>query len=687
MASIDLPNRCCERSTTRRAAPLALAAGLFLAPLAGLAQQDEEFAAFGVTDVDGALTLRHLSDSNKTASTGPDSAASRQERSTKLVASVSARGFVYHPNLVALEGGFGLIFQRSSYNSGAADAFGDARASQSLYDLSARVTVLRDKPYTGSLFYERLNPSVSVGPALVMTQETTRQGLQLSLLAPVTPIPVTLEAERLRTAGRGSGRVVDDQLDRYSLSADRSLGRAGNTRLRIDGNRLDSQSGSVGLPISRTSSDTFTAGLDTRLQLGTGDRYVLNNLLHYNTLSYRTSLEPLVDRRELRGFVDLRARHSDEWRTFGTAELLKVDQSSLHSHSRAAFVGATWTPNADLVSTAEGRSFNFDANTNASSSNSALLSSTYQRNLAGGKAQAAYAVRYDSRRQRATSPTTPVFIERHALAGTTAVALDRTRVVAGSVQVSNEARTQVFVEGRDYVLTVLGEQTRLERVFSGGITDGQTVLVDYEVETGGSFDSRQLDQSLTLFWSWTNRFSLSARWVNSDPTLTAGVPVLTLNTVRSRILRAQADLPLASLWSAGGSVEHEDRHETILPFRRTATDLYLQWEEGLLGPGSIRVGLHRLRVAYDDSLQDVDLTGYDVRYHVYTIRGIEGQADWTSDPDTGRAAARRRDFGSLRARWRFRQLLMTLSVTRAHESQDRLRTTRTVAEWLLRREF
>ena len=687
--STDGPQACPgaapgARLALRRTAALALAVSLSGAALADVASEDE-FAVFRITDVEGALTVKQWQERTETGA-GATSVA-QSDRSGTVAASVSARGFVYHPNLVALEAGFGLIQQRSRYSNTAAGTLGDTRADETLYDLSARVTVMRDKPYTGSAYYEHLNPSVSVGPALVMVQETTRQGLQFALLDPFTPVPVSFEAERLRSSGRGSDRVVDDRSERYSLTADAALGRVGNTRVRVDHTRLDSQSGSVGLPIARTASSTLTAGLDTRLRWGAQDRYTLTQLITFNTLRYSLGLVPPPERREGRAYLDLRARHSQQWQLFATLDALNTDQGDQHGRTRGAFAGVSWTPSAAAVSTLEARSESFDATDYASSSRSALASTSYQWALAGGRAQAAYAVRFDDRSQSALSLTTPVIGERHLLAGTAPVALDRARVVAASVQVWNEARTQVYVEGRDYRLSVLGVQTRLERIVGGDILDGQTVLVDFATQNGGSFDSTQLDQSVSLYWSWANQFSLSARWFDSAPRVTAGVPLLTLNAVHSRTLRAQADLPIAGLWSAGGSVEREDRRETILPLRRTAADVYVQWEEALFGQGGIRVGAHRQRLAYDDTQQDVDRSGYDIRYRVYTAQGVDLQADWSSETEAGDSVKRRRDFGSLRAQWRYRQLLMSLSLTRVLEVQDSLRTTRTVGQWLLRREF
>jgi hypothetical protein len=652
--------------------------------------EGEEFSTFRITSVEGAVTLKQLTDSTEVRS-GPAAstlATSRQsDSSASLVASISARGFVYHPNLVSLEAGFGLILQRSRFNLASPNTSIETRADERLYDLSAQVNVLSGKPYFGSLFYEHLNPSVSLGPALVIVQQTTREGLQFTLLDSVTPVPLAFEAERLRSSGRGSGRVVEDQTDRYSLTADSTHGQVGSTRLRVDDVRLESQSGSQDLPITRNTSRNLTAGLDTRLHFGASNLYDLSNAITYNALHFGAGLNPTPDRHEWRERMDLRVRYSERWRSFAALDLLKLDQGEQRGRNRTGSAGATWTPTPDHISTLESRSEAFDSSDYSSKSRSALASTSQQWSLAGGRAQAAYALRYDERSQRVTSPTTALIGERHTLPGTTAVSLDRSRVVAGSVQLANEARTQIYVEGRDYLLSVLGVQIRMQRIVGGDIIDGQTVLVDYAVETGGNFDSTQLDQSLSLFWAWDNRLSFSARWLNSEPRVTAGVPLLTLNTVRSRTLRAQTEWPLTDLLSVGANLEHEDRRETIQPYQRTSGEAFAQWEEALFGPGGIRLGVRRQRVAYADSPQDVDLAAWDVRYHLFTLEGVDVQADWTSERDAGTLVKRRRDFGSLRARWRFRQLLMTLSLTRAHEVQDLFETTRTVGQWMLRREF
>ena len=662
----------------------AMAVGLALAPCHA---QDDEFAWFRLTSVDGSVSLRYLQDETATRQGGTSASTVQSDLRAAALVFLGTRSFVYHPNFLALDIGFGPIFQRSRFVTESGGLREETSASKGLYDLSARATFLRGKPYTGAIFYEHLNPYVSVGPAQVILQENTRRGIEFSLLDPVTPVPMTVEANRLRSLGRGSGRVVDDQADRYSLTADRSLGRLGSTRLRVDGARLDSQSGSADLPIARSTSSSTSAGLDTRLQFGAEDRYRLTNLITYSSLQYGLGANPPADRQDVRGFLDLRARNSERLQTYANFDAANADQGAVRSQRRSGFAGATWWPVSDLATTLQARGEEVRTTEFTSTLRGVSGSADYQWSLAGGRAQIGYAARYDDRSQRAAALTTPVIGERHVLAGVAFVALDRPRVVPGSVVVTNEARTQVYVLGRDYLLSVIGIETRIQRIVTGDIADGQTVLVDYAVEVGGSFDYTQLDQTVNLFWSWRNRFHAYARWYDAAPHLTAGLPLLTLNTVRSTTVGTRAEFPVATLWTVGGSVENEDRRETILPFKRNASDAFVQWEEALLGHGGIRIGARRLRVAYEFSPQDVDLTGYDVRYWVFTAWGIEVQADWSSETDVGAAIERRRDFGSLRARWRYRQLLMTLGVTRTREEQGTLQTTRTLGQWLLHRSF
>lgn len=676
--------RAARRRRVLRGLCASVAAGLLWQPCRA---EDDEFAAFRITDVHGSIALRSDRQTTSTATGATDPTGSQSDRRDAIAVQLAARSFVYHPNFLTLDVMLGPIFQRSRFISEAGGLRSETGDSRGLYDLSVNASLFRQQPYPGTLFYEHLNPSVSVGPAVVILQENTRYGFEFALLDPITPVPTTVGYSRHRSRGNGGGRVVDDTTDRYSLNADASYGGMGGSRLHVDLADVDSRSGSVDLPIVRGTSRTLTTGLDTRLQFGSDGRHRVTNLLSWTSQRFGLGLNPAADRRDIRAFLDLRTRHTEQLQSYATVNASNADQGSLHYRNRAGFGGATWWPVADLAATLEARGERTDTTEYATSSWGMSASADYQWALPVGRAQVAYGARFDDRSQRAALPIAAVINEQHVLPSVTFVALDHPRVVPGSVQVYGDAEhSQVFVEGSDYLISVIGDQTRLQRIGSR-IGPNQTVFIDYSFDTGGTFDWTQTDQTLSLQWSWRNRLSVYARWFDAAPRLTAGTPLLTLNTVHSRTVGARADLPLGLLWTIGGNAEREDRRETILPFKRTAGDVYLQWEEALFGQGGMRLGARRVRVVYDFSSQDVDLGGWDFRYWVFTPWGAELQADWSTETDVGAPVARRRDFGALRARWSFRQLLMTLSLTRTREEQGSARVSRTLGQWLLQRSF
>lgn len=673
--------RAHARTATSQAAAVACASVLAWMPVPSSAD-DEEFATFKVTDIEGRVEVRALGEDLSTSSAG--SVSSQRQADLRTEVFLSTRSYVYHPNLLSLEVGFGPIYQQARYRSD----FADTSGHRSLYDLTARATFLRDKPYTAALYYEHLNPYVSVGPAQVLLQENERYGVDLALLAPATPVPLRLDASRQRSRGSSSQLSIDDQVDQIGLVADASLAGAGTVQFRVRDMRLDSQSGSALLPIQRTRSDLQSAALDTRAVFGEREQYQFLNLLTYETQHYELGANVPPDRDAARALFDLRARWSEAVQTHATYHFDRDVQGSLRRTTHRGELGANYTPNASLSTTLSVNGEETRSTPFSLSLRGAAASARYRAALAQGAVEAGYSARREDREQTAAAATASVIGERLVLTGTDFIPLSRERVIGASIVVSNELRTQTYVEGQDYTVSVLGTRTRIQRIVGGGITqDPPVVVVDYAYEVGGTFAYSQLDQSLNLGWSLGNRVSVYVRHFDSRPKLTSGVPLLTLNTVRSTTVGARADLPLGALFLVGAGVEHENRRETILPFKRDAADAYVQLDEAFIGAGGIRVGVRRTKVDYDFSSFDVDLTGYEAHYWVRLPENIELIADANVESDRGAAIERRREYAALRARWQFRKLSLSASATRVRETQGVVTTTRTLGQLLLRRDF
>ena len=95
----------------------------------------------------------------------------------------------------------------------------------------------------------------------------------------------------------------------------------------------------------------------------------------------------------------------------------------------------------------------------------------------------------------------------------------------------------------------------------------------------------------------------------------------------------------------------------------------------------------RLRVDYTNSAQNVNLTGYDIRYWSRYWFGLEVSADGSYERDSGGLVPRSRVAGSVKAQWRYRKASLTLDLARTRETQGTSERSRTLIQVLGRRDF
>jgi hypothetical protein len=649
-------------------------------------------APFRITGLEGQVLMTYLRDdhTNNQGPTGSAPGASVDQSVAQFRTEVFllTHGYIYLPGLLSFDVGAGPVFDWSSYGAG-----GPATTSrETLYNLSCRATILRDKPYQGTVYYEHLNPTQTVGPAQVLISETDRYGVDVSVRAPATPVPVRVEASRFTQKGRSTEQAIDEQVDQVSVRADRRLGKLGDTQVRLQSTRQDSTSGSTGLPVQSTRSKNDGITVDTMLRLGGRREYRLDNNIDFRRQEQASSSgAPIAQTRDMRFDLNGAGDHSAEWQSTGRYSYSdsRIDRQDTTVNALSA--SASWRPGDDFFATVTA-SGDFTRSTQLDATHgSAGASATWQRALPLGRAAATYSASYSSRDQDANAGTASILGERIALPGTALVSLRWPRVVPGSVVVSNLPRTQVYLEGGDYRLSVVGDATRIQRVVGGNIVDGQELLVDYAFDVGGSYGITQSDQSLYLGWNYESYASTYVQLVESRPRLSSGAPTFELNTVRSALVGARADLPLP--WLAadsqlGATLEFEDRRETVSPYKRQAYEGYVQAPVPFTERSFVRVGARRNVVEYDYSpLLGVRLTAYDIRAWSQPVFGMEFSLDAHRETDTGMPIETRRTLLSAKASWRVRRFRMNFDLTHTDEWQGQTQRKRLFAQLVLRRDF
>lgn len=681
---------------TSRLAAASLAIAFALAPAGGCWAQtgarlppkaDQEIAPFRLTGVEGYLQARYLTDEiSYPQQTGDAGSRTRQSDLIEEVFLLT-HSYIYHPSLLSLDLGGGPVLDRSRYDVDGATT----NSNRPQYNLRARAIVLRDKPYTGELFYDRRNQTQGLGPALEMLTQNTRYGASFSLRGPVTPIPMTLELTRSDNHGRGAEQVIDDHIDQVRLTTYANVGKLGTSTFQYLGSHQDSVSGSPGRPIQTSRFDNNNAFLDTRLKLGAANQYDLTNRVALNTNRYTVGEGLPTQLRDFSFMLDLRGRHSADLQTFEHYDFNSNKQGEESATLNAASAGVSYnfTPQLSGALAARGES---NRATHLSSTLYAIDGSTqYRQTLPLGQATLGYNFTYSQRDQQATAPQSRLLGERVTLAGTTLVKLGKPQILAGTVVVSNLTRTQTFVEGQDYVLTQIGLGLRIQRLLGGNILDGQEVLIDYDFDLGGTYALSQFDNTVNLSWAYKSYLSMFARYTDSAPHLDSGTPTTPINPARTTVYGMRTDVPLSLLSQQlllGGSAERENRREIILPFKRANYETYAQVELPLIQYGNIRIGSRRLEVDYDNNpAQAVRLRAYDLRLWSRPAYNIDLSVDATRERDTGTAVVRQRSLTSARAQWRERKLSWTFRLTRTHEVQGLTDRWRTYGEMSLRRDL
>lgn len=683
-------SRCADAAVFRSAQPSnALVRRALLSLLAGIGTgaAAQEVALFNLTNVDGYVSTNFLDDRDTTRQRGPAGAArsAQGESDWRNEVFLMTHSYVYHPNFLSLDIGGGPIFQAGELNVN-----GDATHSRGvLYNLVGRANFLNGKPVNGALFYEHLNPVLSLAPGQILQQETSRYGIEVAATAAAVPTPLRLELTRAESNGRSDERVMNDRTDLLSLRLSRDIGRQGATQIQFQTIHQKSMSGSTNLPIQSSSSESRSLDVDTRLAFGADDRHELTNLLSLNRHAYVVDGKAIPRQEDMNLLLDLRLKQSEEITSFGTVRYRYDDNGERAAVTRSAGGGLTWSPDSELELTTGGRMENQQVGSFSMAGRGLDATIRHRRELPVGTLTATYRVRHDRRSQRTRAPESSVAGERTTLSGTTAAALALPRVVAGSVMVSNLTRSQVYIENIDYTLTAVGQTTRLQRLIGGAILDGEDVLVDYAYDLGGTFANAETEQTFNLNWALSPLASIYFRESRATVELLSGAPTFALDDTRTRLLGARADVPFevgGVALTGGGSVERERFADPISPFVRDAADLYLQTEEPLFDVGTIGASLRRMTMSYATSAQDMDLYGYSLRFSTRWM-GADVSAVRNFECDRGGPTTRCRLNDAINAQWRERKLTMNARLTHGRETQGGFERSHNLIQFSLRRDI
>ncbi len=634
---------------------------------------------FRVTGFGGLVATRYqLNDAQRDPVAGQASTETQNTIEEEL--QFWAQGYAYHPELLCWQLSGGPVLVQQGYDSTA----GNASTNDTLLNFAARLDFLQQKPYPFAVYYRRDHPALSTSLAGSFLSELTEYGATASLLDTWSPVQIDLDVSRLDNHGEGLERLVDDTLDIASIRLSKSYRTVDWVRLGHSRTRRDSASGSPNLPLLRTFTQTDTTDFSAENVFGSKDQIRLRQ--QGNLLDQTLEDGVLRDFRYASYTADLRAQHRPDFATTYRYGYRESSQNAQDSRAQDVQLGMQGN---------RGTALGYDADIHASNEDS----NDFRREVTGVHASVNYIIRelpfgsvtfggswnMDRTDQVVGVDQVSVFDERITLSGTSLVDLRNPNVVSGTIVVRNLSQTQVYGEGLDYRVVVVGNTTSIQRLLGGSILDGETVLVDYDYRPGGTVNFDSLGQSYSASATVLRHLTVFANYHNRSNSIRGGTPTQPLNDMSAVEVGAYIHYPLGRGWAVGGEVRHTDRDEDIAPYVRDYYQAYV--EVPVPGTARFRLAAYREKTDNANSPEDVDLVRYTADVQTRLWGSVYGIVNAEHERDTGGTLERKRNGQSLGVDWNYRRVRFTLRAQHLEETQGTVRREDTIVRAYLTRDF
>lgn len=610
-----------------------------------------EIKAFGLLDVSGRVRVGYLFDDRDYGTTS--SAEFERRASWEEEVFVLTESYIYHPGFLNMEFGGGALLVQQEFTSG----LGAAAENDALFNFVGRLNFLDLKNYPVSLYYERSHPSVTTSLAGRFLTQNDVYGLRghvVDLLGGSTMASYSL-AHRT-DEGSGFGSVVNNVYDSAAFSLETSYRDRDRLRLRYDRLEQDSQSGSAGLPIVRSTLDQSTSEVRAENHFGADKRLRVLQILR--RLEQETNTANLAFLDDTRYTADLQLQHSPDSRSFLRYNEFTSTRPTTELESSEATLGIVQGFGEHLDADATLSREDIAQTGFQRERSSARTGLTYSGEGRFGSLGIAASLHGSRTNQQSTADEIPIFDEAIVLTGTDSVPLAFEFVVPGSAVVNNADRTQVYVEGLDYRLVTIGSVTSIQRLANSTITDGETVLVDYSVRTSGTAEFDTLGAGVSFNFGFLDTMNAFLRYDTQDTNVRSGTLTNPSNDGNRFEIGFGTTRQFLDGWTLDGQYRHIVDDEEISPYQ--SDSLHATLTRSLFGRFNVVLSAGLAEIDYENSPEDIEQLTYRFGLQGRVLRRARFAYDASYLTDEGGTQQRRQYRHRLTFQWAYRQMRFDL---------------------------
>lgn len=423
------------------------------------------------------------------------------------------RGYVYHPRMMDFraEAKLGLMQQliaRSGYPDSAGPESEANNGTITGYDLYAYF--LKEHPVSFTAFANReQEPVLELFNDRYMVMRESQGG---SVRWKNRVVPMSLAVTRTQGTEWGGDSVSHSQTDTVEYTARHQVANWMRTELRYRYQEY-SQRFRADTPLlsldRKTDLDSHTADLVNTLYLTSDKRSHLTSTLRYFKQRGTQDLETFNWRERLQ------LQHTKNFRTYYMANYQRTNLPGAYIHSYRGEVGADHRLYKSLRTHLDvhGR------RTQYVGLREDVVGATgrvdYRKRTGAGVLTAGYSRTLDRFERTGGTGSQPVLDEPITLEFGTVQYLENANINPASVIVTDPANEVTYVEGFDYQIVQSGDRVGIELLPGGLLSEGDTVLVDYQYEYDSDFDYISDDQMFHIrhdFQKLIKGLSLYYRW-------------------------------------------------------------------------------------------------------------------------------------------------------------------------------
>ncbi|MFQ5514448.1 MAG: hypothetical protein ACE5FG_08395 [Myxococcota bacterium] len=536
-------------------------------------------------------------------------------------------GYVYHPRFLSLLGAVDLELLQRQHDGDEILAGDDG----SLLGGNLGLDFLPEHPYGLSLYGDRSERDVEREFSRSFELRTQLLGARFHYRE--GPLPLEISYDHRSREGSDLSLDIDETVDEFNVRGTYWIGERSRGKLTYTQTREDI--GQQNLEIDRQLfSATNTTYLDPEKRKRFSGHLRYHDQSDVNDLSVTSALASLDWRHsntlsaQYRGDIQRTEQNGDS--------VSNLNLSATLRHQLYESLSST----VDVYSRLEDASF---GNTHAFGG---IVDESYSKRLgAWGRLRLGLRPHAELEIRDPSQDTGFVVNEPVVLADSLPIELRRTDIAVGTLLVTDQSGAILYDENEDYRVTLRGALTEITRIPGGDITDGETVLVDYQHDLGGEADvlttgvstraRLELLDRLALYWrltSWNQRETSGNGKLSLDsrdrqltgigftrPWLSARVEYEdergSFSSFRALSQAASVYTPPGSRWRARLSGSHR-----ALDYTNTDEEVDRVVLVGTLQAAIGRRGLLRVEVEYertrwsgqtDSELNDVDAIGVE----------------------------------------------------------------------------